>query len=69
MIPASAFRDLQRISLSLGHSLLQYGSLSPPVQANQTLAFLCPSSVDFLFAWLALMRLGYSVLLLAYVDD
>ena len=65
----SAFQDLQLLSISLGHRLLQYGKLSPPLQSNTTLALLCPSSVDFLFGWLALMRLGYSVLLIAYVED
>jgi acyl-CoA synthetase (AMP-forming)/AMP-acid ligase II len=28
-------------------------------------ALLCPSNVDFLFTWLGLMRLGYTVLFLA----
>lgn len=31
-----------------------------------TVALLCPSSVEFLFTWLGLMRLGYAVLLIAY---
>ena len=67
-MPASAFQDLQLLSTSLGNRLLQYGPLSPPTQSHKTVAFLCPSSIDFLFGWLALMRLGYSVLLIAYVN-
>jgi len=33
--------------------------------ATSTIALLCPSSIDFLFTWLRLMRAGYSVLLIA----
>ena len=65
----SAFQDLQQLSISLAHRLAQYDSLSPPVQLNKTVAFLCSSSVDFLFGWLALMRLGFAVLLIAYVKE
>lgn len=32
---------------------------------QSTVALLCPSTPDFLFAWLGLIRLGYAVLLLA----
>ena len=32
---------------------------------GKTVALLCPSSADFLFTWLAVMRLGYGVLLIA----
>lgn len=39
------------------------GTISPP--KCQTVALLCPSTADFLFVWLALMRLGHPVLLLA----
>lgn len=31
----------------------------------RTIALLCPSSVDFLFTWLRLVRAGYSVLIIA----
>lgn len=34
-------------------------------QDTQTIALLCHSSPEFLFTWLALMRLGFSVLLIA----
>jgi len=35
------------------------------VSPKQTVALVCPSSADFLFSWLALMRLGHPVLLIA----
>lgn len=35
------------------------------VPERETVALLCPSSADFLLAWLALMRLGHPVLLIA----
>ena len=69
IVLVSAFQDLQQLSISLAHRLAQYGSLSTPAEPNETVAFLCPSSVDFLFGWLALMRLGYAVLLIAYVNE
>ncbi|MCJ1400135.1 hypothetical protein MMC11_003339 [Xylographa trunciseda] len=36
---------------------------------NSTVALLCPSSPLFLFAWLGFMRLGLSVLLIAWLAD
>lgn len=46
-------------------------SLLAPVVAKQAVvpecvALLCTSTVDFLFAWLGLMELGLTVLLIAY---
>ncbi|EME40345.1 non-ribosomal peptide synthetase-like protein [Dothistroma septosporum NZE10] len=35
------------------------------IPARQTVALLCPSSPEFLLTWLALMRLGHAVLLIA----
>ncbi|KAJ9645318.1 hypothetical protein H2199_003324 [Coniosporium tulheliwenetii] len=40
-------------------------SLGADVPPGSTVALLCPSSADFLFTWLALMHLGYAVMLLA----
>ena len=40
------------------------GDEAEPFQ-QPTVALLCSSSVDFLFHWLSLIRLGYAVLLLA----
>ncbi|KAL8839469.1 MAG: hypothetical protein Q9176_004465 [Flavoplaca citrina] len=34
-------------------------------ESLRTVALLCPSSLEFLFTWLGLMRLGYAVLLIA----
>ncbi|KAF2090615.1 hypothetical protein K490DRAFT_34564 [Saccharata proteae CBS 121410] len=39
--------------------------LSTPITPGETIALLCPSSPALLFAWLALMRLGAAVLLVA----
>ncbi|ORX40318.1 hypothetical protein BD324DRAFT_655201 [Kockovaella imperatae] len=36
-----------------------------PVSDNPTIGLLCPSNLDFLVAWIALMRLGYGVLFVA----
>lgn len=57
------FKDVQRGSQVVTERLSSRadGGLS----GKQTVALLCPSSADFLFVWLALMRLGHSVLLLA----
>ncbi|KAI4136432.1 MAG: hypothetical protein L6R39_007789, partial [Caloplaca ligustica] len=54
---ADAFHEL------LGPLDIQSRPDDPPV----AVALLCSSSVEFLFTWLGLMRLGYSVLLVAYV--
>lgn len=35
------------------------------IPERETVALLCPSTVEFLFTWLALMRLGHPVLLIA----
>lgn len=45
---------VQRLSHTLGQS-----------KASGTVALLCHSSPEFLFTWLALMKLGYAVLLIA----
>lgn len=54
------------LSISIVESLSQHNS-DPTVRAGTTVALLCPSSVDFLFTWLGLMRLGYAVLMIAWV--
>ena len=61
-----AFSDLFRGS-SIFAELLKgdIGELHTEGDRQQTIALLCPSSPLFLFAWLGLMRLGYSVLLIA----
>ncbi|KAK5256444.1 putative NRPS-like protein biosynthetic cluster [Cryomyces antarcticus] len=63
-----SFKDMQRGSLNVAQLLfdqLSRGEHSPVLSERQTFALLCPSSEEFLFTWLALMRLGHSVLLLA----
>lgn len=65
-----AFKDLQQYSIADARDIgqLLHENETPSTQ-DKTIALLCPSSVDFLFGWLALMRLGYSVLLIAYVES
>lgn len=60
-----AFEDLRQGSIAIGQVLSK--SLRANTSPTKTVALLCPSSIDFLFAWLGLMRLGHSVLLIAYV--
>ena len=64
-----AYRDLHRGSVMFAERLR--GDLEDKIddfrEDNSTVALLCPSSPLFLFAWLGLMRLGLSVLLIAWV--
>jgi thioester reductase-like protein len=57
------FQDLRDISTFVGRRIGK--SISPSSENKKTVALLCPSSILFLVHWLALMRLGYSVLLIA----
>ncbi|TVY71259.1 Adenylate-forming reductase Nps10 [Lachnellula suecica] len=57
-----SFGDLDRGSENVALELV---SVIKEQRTQQCVALLCPSSVDFLFAWLALMKLGVSVLLIA----
>lgn len=68
------YGDLRRLSLSTAEALsiaiaegASYYNSNPIVPPGTTVALLCPSSVDFLFTWLGLMRLGYAVLMIAWV--
>ncbi|KAL9601196.1 MAG: hypothetical protein Q9219_002696 [cf. Caloplaca sp. 3 TL-2023] len=64
------FKELQAHSLFVAvkfHEALSLANCNPTNRTHpQTLALLCSSSLEFLYTWLALMRLGYSVLLIAY---
>ena len=55
------FRDIQRGSEVVAATIAQKLHSS----AGETVALLCPSSPEFLFTWLALMKLGHPVLLIA----
>ncbi|KAH6612690.1 male sterility protein-domain-containing protein [Boeremia exigua] len=57
------FADVARGVNVLAEKHLQALGRAP--EAPETVALLCHSSPEFLFTWLALMRLGYSVLLIA----
>lgn len=57
------FADIDRGTSVIAERLLeQCGS---KFQISQTVALLCHSSPEFLFTWLALIRLGHAVLLIA----
>jgi len=65
-----AFGDLHRLSLSLAKMLERdmgfpdISCLSP----GKIIALLCPSSEELLITWLALVKSGYGVLLIAFVS-
>ena len=68
LLTSSAFSDLFQGSNIFAELLKgDIGELHKDGDMQQTIALLCPSSPLFLFAWLGLMRLGYSVLLIAWV--
>ncbi|PSK55212.1 hypothetical protein B9Z65_2601 [Elsinoe australis] len=58
-----SFRSLSRKSIALAVRL--NASFKEQFADSKTVALLCPSTPEFLFTWLALMRLGYAVLLIA----
>lgn len=58
------FADIQKGSCYVT-ALFARRLRKPGVARNSTIALLCPSTPEFLFAWLGLIRLGYAVLLLA----
>jgi acyl-coenzyme A synthetase/AMP-(fatty) acid ligase len=57
------FGDVDQGTNVFAERLLQTLGRSP--KGPETVALLCHSSPEFLFTWLALMKLGYSVLLIA----
>jgi len=58
-----SFQDIDQGARIFAHRLSKTFKLTG--QARQTIALLSHSSVEFLFTWLGLMRLGHSVLLIA----
>ncbi len=65
------YGDLKRGSVIISERLSQllHGLAPETSSLSRVVALLCPSSVDFLFTWLGLMRKGFSVLLIAYVTS
>lgn len=57
------FADVERGTSVFAKRLLQ--AVGQPAKSPGTVALLCHSSPEFLFTWLALIKLGYSVLLIA----
>ncbi|KAK0784708.1 putative NRPS-like protein biosynthetic cluster [Friedmanniomyces endolithicus] len=57
------FADIKLCSENVASALLHDNEQL--LSKRQTIGLLCPSTPDFLFTWLALMRLGHAVLLIA----
>ncbi|KAK0261740.1 hypothetical protein B0A54_10062 [Friedmanniomyces endolithicus] len=57
------FADIKLCSGNVASALLHDNEQL--LSKRQTIGLLCPSTPDFLFTWLALMRLGHAVLLVA----
>ncbi|KAK3677667.1 putative NRPS-like protein biosynthetic cluster [Recurvomyces mirabilis] len=55
-------RGSERVASALLQNSKQHGT---KLLKSQTVGLLCPSTPDFLFTWLALIRLGHAVLLIA----
>ena len=62
-----AFHELAECSKTSAHILNLSLKSGDWTKIGRTVALLCPSSLEFLFTWLGLIRLGYAVLLIAYV--
>ncbi|KAM5373929.1 hypothetical protein ACJZ2D_006758 [Fusarium nematophilum] len=60
-----SFRELANLSACAAETLSAQLEQSSRNYMASTVGLLCTSSVDFVLTWLGLMRLGYSVLLLA----
>ncbi|KAE9375906.1 acetyl-CoA synthetase-like protein [Stipitochalara longipes BDJ] len=60
-----SFRDLRRGSVGVVNSLKELVVEDDLAGRQPCVALICPSSEDFLFAWLGLMRAGFAVLLIA----
>ncbi|XMA19260.1 hypothetical protein WAI453_012051 [Rhynchosporium graminicola] len=59
------FKDLHAGSLKAATSFYNSGDFGPEKRNIGCVALLCNSSIDFIFAWLGLIRAGFSVLLIA----
>ncbi|KAL2062517.1 hypothetical protein VTL71DRAFT_6783 [Oculimacula yallundae] len=62
---AFTFKDLYAGSLETAASFCKNDDLEPGKGNIECVALLCHSSIDFLLAWLGLIRAGFSVLLIA----
>ncbi|WWC89627.1 uncharacterized protein L201_004552 [Kwoniella dendrophila CBS 6074] len=59
-----SFPDLLGLSARLASGLMN-GGVSRKKDGEHIISLLCPTGLDFLVAWIALMRLGYGVVLIA----
>lgn len=57
------FADIKNGSEAVATLIRQ--KFAPVLGLSRTVALICPSTPEFLFTWLALMKLGYAVLLIA----
>lgn len=60
-IPVLTYRDLKALSISAAQ-LLYHQVGTPSKTSNSTVGLLCQSSIEFILAWLGLLRLGWSTL-------
>jgi hypothetical protein len=58
----SAFKSLVTLSEQL---IFDFGELRLLPSSGGIVCLLCPTGLDFLIAWIALMRIGYGVVLIA----
>ncbi|KAG0645137.1 Nonribosomal peptide synthase, partial [Hyphodiscus hymeniophilus] len=65
MFEIFTFEDLRKGSLMVSKLALPLVPQNKERSSETCVALLCPSSIDFLFAWLGFMRAGLSVLLIA----
>ncbi|KAF4977475.1 hypothetical protein FZEAL_5994 [Fusarium zealandicum] len=63
--PFLSFQELSNWSIRAAQTLSSQLGLCNENESSTTIGLLCTSSVDFVLTWLGLVRLGYSVLLLA----
>ncbi|OCF34514.1 hypothetical protein I316_03555 [Kwoniella heveanensis BCC8398] len=59
-----SFRELLALSGKLVPQLNKDG-LEPPTDGKNVVSLLCPTGLDFLLAWIGLMRMGYGVVFIA----
>lgn len=57
--------ELIELSTQVACDLVQKGVPCRSKESNRIIAMLCPTGLDFLITWIALMRMGYGVVLVA----
>ncbi|KAH7029173.1 uncharacterized protein B0I36DRAFT_422908 [Microdochium trichocladiopsis] len=62
-----SFSQLRDLSIQATEVLLDCLKTREPATSSETIGLICASGLDFVLTWLGLMRLGYTVFLLALV--